>query len=68
MALEAVEKELGSVTGLQLGAVAEFRSAPFAHPSIRQLRFASPDSPRSWEGTSNATQLGPIPRVNDLHD
>jgi para-nitrobenzyl esterase len=52
--------KLGSVRGLQVGELMEFRALPYAAPPRGVLRFAHPAPPPPWEGVRDATRHGPI--------
>lgn len=51
---------LGSVRGLAVGEITEFRALPYAAPPRGALRFAPPAPPPPWEGVRDATRHGPI--------
>lgn len=51
---------LGSVRGLQVGEIIEFRALPYAVPPRGPLRFAPPAPQPSWDGVRDATRHGPI--------
>ncbi len=52
-----VSTRLGDVQGLHQSGTLHFRSLPYAHPPIGDLRFKAPQPPVSWTGVRDATQF-----------
>ncbi|MEV6672185.1 carboxylesterase family protein [Streptomyces sp. NPDC051162] len=58
----------GVVEGRWRRGHAVFRGIPYAEPPVGKLRFAAPAPARSWEGTRQAAEFGPVvPRSGPVH-
>ena len=49
----------GTVAGLRVGGVNEFRGIPYALPPVGDLRWQPPVAAKPWEGVRQATEFGP---------
>jgi para-nitrobenzyl esterase len=54
-----VQTAQGTVAGLQVKGISEFRGIPYAMPPVGDLRWRPPVAAQSWTGTRPATQFGP---------
>ena len=57
---QPLEIESGLIEGVRDGAVAVYKSIPYAAPPIDGLRWAAPQPPLRWNGVRHATSFGPI--------
>lgn len=56
-----VQTPLGTLRGVDQGAVHVFRGIRYAEAPVGPLRFQPPQPVASWPGTRDATRFGPIP-------
>ncbi len=49
----------GTVAGLRVGGVSEFRGIPYAQPPVGDLRWQPPVAAKPWSGVRQATMFGP---------
>jgi para-nitrobenzyl esterase len=50
----------GTIRGIRVGDVREWRGIPFAAPPIGDLRFRAPAPATSWAGIRDASAFGPV--------
>lgn len=49
----------GTVEGINVSGIAEFKGVPFAAPPIGNLRWREPQPVKNWKGIRKAVQFGP---------
>ncbi len=59
MAEPIAHSAAGSVAGLRIGDVSQFRGIPYAAPPVGADRFAAPRPAVPWRGVRDATAFGP---------
>ena len=57
-----VHTRLGTIAGLTVGKVEQFRGVPYAAPPLGELRWRAPLAPKPYSGTQQATKF-PAPCV-----
>lgn len=56
-----VSTACGSVLGLDMGGVLEFRAVPYAEPPVGNLRWKPPVPVRPWQGVRDCRERGHMP-------
>ncbi len=56
-----VETLNGTIEGINVSGIAEFKGVPFAAPPLGDLRWREPQSVKSWNGIRKADKFGPRP-------
>ncbi len=55
-----VETRFGTVEGIELGGVLQFRGIPYAASPVGELRWRAPRPPEPWTGVRPAHEFGPL--------
>ncbi|MDJ0929828.1 carboxylesterase family protein [Breoghania sp.] len=58
MSKPVVTTSAGSLAGIKTGEVESFRGIPYAAPSVGELRWKAPQSPKIWSGVRDASTFG----------